>query len=466
MTWDECINGTYTKDDLQWILSEKSYLNIGEFITNRQEHASGLGASCDVFSAWSDKHNKKVAVKRIRAFLLKDKKFAKRLAREIRIWASLEHENVLPLLGYFVEGEKKLPNLVSPWMVNGSLHEYMKMFARSSFKTCKMLQGIASGLAYLHSRGVIHADLKSQNVLISSDGTPLLADFGLSLTMSDSQAMTTTSARGSLRWMAPELFRSDSGGKPSKQNKTSDVWAFGMLAYELLTWKIPYFDKRGDHLVMLAIMNGLLPDQVDSDETDNPHIFRWIWDCCNACWRHDHMIRPTAVQLEHLWSTASSLDLFERILMKEDPHAFLSSNLCWPFWASELQTAFFDIGVVANPGLASDSESNKYLSAILGSDSKDFDSSVRSPPDYGVQTVYPLKDTSSVTVEGPFRAHLNPSTLVDGSPMSVDNWTQKVLRWNSKHGSPMSIDDLLVYNHDRQRVLGQFKGSPMAIDIP
>ncbi len=111
------------------------------------------------------------------------------------------------------------------------------------------LQGIASGLAYLHSRGVIHADLKSvskfvsvflfhfnslsekQNVLISSDGTPLLADFGLSLTMSDSQAMTTTSARGSLRWMAPELFRSDSGGKPSKQNKTSDVWAFGMLAY-------------------------------------------------------------------------------------------------------------------------------------------------------------------------------------------------------------------------------------------
>lgn len=82
------------------------------------------------------------------------------------------------------------------------------------------------------------------------------------------------------------------------------------------------------------------------------------------------MIRPTAVQLEHLWSTASSLDLFERILMKEDPHAFLSSNLCWPFWASELQTAFFDIGVVANPGLASDSESNKYLSAILGSDSK------------------------------------------------------------------------------------------------
>ncbi len=158
MTWDECINGTYTKDDLQWILSEKSYLNIGEFITNRQEHASGLGASCDVFSAWSDKHNKKVAVKRIRAFLLKDKKFAKvsnflfvlqcltlellrkRLAREIRIWASLEHENVLPLLGYFVEGEKKLPNLVSLWMANGSLHEYMKMFARSSFKTCKMVR--------------------------------------------------------------------------------------------------------------------------------------------------------------------------------------------------------------------------------------------------------------------------------------------------------------------------------------
>lgn len=69
--------GTHKKDDLQWILSEKSHLNIGEFITDRQEHASGLGASCDVFSAWSEKHKKKVAVKRIRAFLLEDKKFAK-----------------------------------------------------------------------------------------------------------------------------------------------------------------------------------------------------------------------------------------------------------------------------------------------------------------------------------------------------------------------------------------------------
>lgn len=64
-------------NDLEWILSEKSHLNIGEFITKKQEHASGLGASCDVLTAWSVKHHMKVAIKRIRAFLLEDKKFAK-----------------------------------------------------------------------------------------------------------------------------------------------------------------------------------------------------------------------------------------------------------------------------------------------------------------------------------------------------------------------------------------------------
>lgn len=113
------------------------------------------------------------------------------------------------------------------------------------------LQGIASGLAYLHSQEVVHADLKTvsriihsiqfssvtisnvkkskHNVLISSNDTPLLADFGLSLTLTESQTVNTTSTRGSLRWMSPELF--GSGGEPSRHNKMSDIWAFGMLAY-------------------------------------------------------------------------------------------------------------------------------------------------------------------------------------------------------------------------------------------
>ncbi len=64
-------------EKLEQVLSELSHLNLEGWIIDKQTHASGLGGSCDVYSAWSQKHNKKVAVKQIRAFLVKDLSFAK-----------------------------------------------------------------------------------------------------------------------------------------------------------------------------------------------------------------------------------------------------------------------------------------------------------------------------------------------------------------------------------------------------
>jgi len=219
---------------LKKILSNLSHLNLAGQIVNKQAHASGFGGSCDVFTARSIKHNTKVAVKQIRVFLTNDHKLAKRLAKEIRIWATLDHENVLPLLGYVAEGEYMTPSLISEWMENGTLHVYMSNFPRCCFETCAMLHGIASGLSYLHSKGIIHADLKSQNILISASKTPVLADFGLSLTLAHSQATMTTEttslAKGTVRWMAKELFTPPDGASP-KHDEHTDMWAFGMVIY-------------------------------------------------------------------------------------------------------------------------------------------------------------------------------------------------------------------------------------------
>ncbi|KLO14121.1 kinase-like protein [Schizopora paradoxa] len=280
------------RDRLKEILSSLSHLDLEGQIINRTAHASGFGGSCDVYSAFSIRHNKTVAVKQIRVFMTKDRDFAKRLAKEIRIWITLDHENVLPLLGFTADGDHKAPSLISEWMENGTMNDYMKTFARNCLETCKMLVGIASGLAYLHSKGVIHADLKSHNVLISANKSPLLADFGLSLMLSQTQATTGTTSciRGTVRWMAKELFQVSSEGH-LKYDEATDMWAYGMIAYELLSWNVPYHDMKADHLVMLAILQGVLP--AIPEETGNPRIFKGIWRFCNRCWS-DKPSRPSA----------------------------------------------------------------------------------------------------------------------------------------------------------------------------
>ncbi|KLO13875.1 kinase-like protein [Schizopora paradoxa] len=285
------------------ILAGLSHLNLEGKIVEKQPHASGLGGSCDVYTAWSVEHGKKVAVKQIRTFLKKDPAFAKKLAKEILIWSKLVHENILPLLGYFAEGNDVMPSLVSEWMEKGTLHDFMKTFPRGGIITCSILRDIAAGLSYLHLNKVIHGDLKTQNILISAHGTPLLADFGLSVALSHSQStmgMTTASTKGTVRWMAIELL-SVLGDEPSKPCEQTDMWAFGMVVYELLSWEIPYNNIRNEVLVLMAIMNGQLPLKPGMPESvDDIQLFGGLWDLACLCWK-ERISRPTAEFVtEHL----------------------------------------------------------------------------------------------------------------------------------------------------------------------
>ncbi|KLO10195.1 kinase-like protein [Schizopora paradoxa] len=323
-------------EQLKDILAGLSHLDLGDQIVNKQVHASRYGSSCDVYSAWSNKHNKKVAVKQIRVFMIKDQVFAKRLAREIRIWAALDDKNVLPFFGYTLEGQNMTPSFVSEWMEHGNLHDFMKSFPRGSIETCTMLIGIASGLSHLHSKGIIHADLKSHNVLISADKSPLLADFGLSLMLNHSQTSpgTSNSTRGTLRWMARELFLSPNDESP-RYNVMSDIWSLGMVTYELLSWDVPFFRAKADAYVLFAIIGGQLPERPETSE--DSRVFDQLWEFCELCWA-DFGSRPSARE------SMAILSSIEREARKEPGESNASSeistslrnrrsrtNLCHPF---------------------------------------------------------------------------------------------------------------------------------------
>ncbi|KZS88611.1 kinase-like protein, partial [Sistotremastrum niveocremeum HHB9708] len=187
--------------------------------------------------------------------------------REIRLWSSLKHQNIIPFLGvcFFPTGDPASDaffSLVSPWMRNGTSCEYIA--SHSDVDKIAMFLGAAEGLLYLHETGIVHGDLKGSNILINENGQPVLADFGLArLSNPDgafaSDRLTSSSSllSGTCRWTAPELINEpDLYPGPTIP---SDVWSFGCVMLELLFQKVPYFHRRQSVLVIIAIMRGELP---------------------------------------------------------------------------------------------------------------------------------------------------------------------------------------------------------------
>ncbi|KAH0830106.1 WD40-repeat-containing domain protein [Lanmaoa asiatica] len=137
-------------------------------------------------------------------------RFSQRLRREIKVWLNLKHVSVLPLLGTTM-GFGRFPAMVCPWVENGALTSYLedRHDSLSVVEILGLLNNVASGLQYLHSRSVVHGDLSGSNVLIRENGRAYIADFGLSMLLTElggSTFATSFHARGTLRWTAPELL--------------------------------------------------------------------------------------------------------------------------------------------------------------------------------------------------------------------------------------------------------------------
>ncbi|KAL5633729.1 hypothetical protein ACGC1H_005812 [Rhizoctonia solani] len=146
------------------------------------------------------------------------------VAREIHSWKKCDHPNVLHFLG-LAEFRGQI-GMVAPWMEKGSLPYYLEKTFDAD--RCKLCAQICEGTAYLHEIGIVHGDLKGENVLISSEGVAVVTDLGASLLKNRSLKIVPLE-RGlcfSIRWAAPELLDGDQEGVNTKE---SDVYALGMV---------------------------------------------------------------------------------------------------------------------------------------------------------------------------------------------------------------------------------------------
>ncbi|KAI5117234.1 hypothetical protein M0805_009271 [Coniferiporia weirii] len=235
----------------------------------------------------------KVAVKRLRVHIMGDENFQKKLVRELYIWTELDHPYILPFHGFFFENNN-YPSLVSAWMENGTALEYLE--SHPDCDLLQMVQHTAEGIDYLHRNGVIHSDIKPGNILISPSGEPRICDFGISRILAASGSFslgtTTGSIGGTVRFMSIELL-APADQQPDTYSKASDVWAFGMTVFVLLTKKPPYSHIKHDLGVVSSITSGALPLIPEECHNIWPKLNQDLWEWCIRCWASSPLKRPS-----------------------------------------------------------------------------------------------------------------------------------------------------------------------------
>ncbi|CEL61449.1 putative serine/threonine-protein kinase DDB_G0272254 OS=Dictyostelium discoideum GN=DDB_G0272254 PE=3 SV=1 [Rhizoctonia solani AG-1 IB] len=277
--------------------------NVTSQLTNIDEHSRCSGSLSDVYQAkWPD--GSIVAVKCLRALTNSDVppgKILKHTARELYTWSRASHRNVLELYGLAVVRGKLA--MVASWMKYGSLLSYIH--AQPQVDRCGLCAQIAGGLEHMHDLGLVHGDIKGNNVVVSADGIAKITDFGSS-TMAREFAVAFTATQTvnySIRWAAPELFAS----KPACFK--TDVYAFAKTVLEALTGDIPHKSLNDFAVMSLVGLKGGLPDRPTECIPPRSKKGNILWNQLSLCWSLNPSQRPTIFEMFVLMADMSQEDL-------------------------------------------------------------------------------------------------------------------------------------------------------------
>ncbi|MES1240221.1 MAG: protein kinase [Acidobacteriota bacterium] len=220
----------------------------------------GEGGMGEVFLAYDERLDRKVAVKRVRGGDLSANR-RQRLQREAQMAAQLSHPAIVQVHDFVAEGGTD--HIVMEYVDGPSLRRLLRSGPMSPGRALPLACEIAAGLAEAHRMGVIHRDLKAENVLITPMGHAKIADFGLARRLDGDDRLTASNAvLGTYRTMSPEQAR----GEPASYR--SDLFSFGVLLYEMLSGRSPFQAENG--LATLQRITSFDPPPLSEAASDLP----------------------------------------------------------------------------------------------------------------------------------------------------------------------------------------------------
>ena len=235
-------------------------LKNGMFLQNRYEIISciGSGGMADVYKAKDHKLNRNVAVKVLKQEFKDDKAFLSKFRVEAQAAAGLAHANIVNV---YDVGEDQGVNFIVMELVEGiTLKAYISKKGKLSVReaTSIALQ-VAAGLEAAHNNGIVHRDVKPQNILISMDGKAKIADFGIARAANSNTI--SSNAMGSVHYCSPEQTR---GGYSDAK---SDIYSMGITMFEMITGRVPF---DGDTTVEVALKH--LQEEIPSPRKFTPDL--------------------------------------------------------------------------------------------------------------------------------------------------------------------------------------------------
>ncbi len=204
---------------------------FGDYELIREIARGGMGV---VYLARQISLNRQVALKMILAGRLASPADVERFHREAEAAARLDHPNIVPI---FEVGEQDGHHYFSMRLVEGGdLTRHLPRFVGDMRAAATLVAAVADGVHHAHQRGILHRDLKPRNILLGTDGTPCITDFGLAKRIERESGLTLSGAIvGTASYMAPEQARAD----PSITT-AADVYSLGAILYQLLTGRAPF----------------------------------------------------------------------------------------------------------------------------------------------------------------------------------------------------------------------------------